>query len=418
VSGETLSSRGGLVRRGKRASRIGAAGAVFVALVGAAGGDDADFAVRWRSVGEPAAREGTLLALSAEGGVFRAKDGGEQTIPRRDLWWIECTGPAAGDPHPAPAEHRATLTNGDRLLGTVTSLRDDVLSLRRPGGDVVDVPLESLDSVVLSRNAGLLLERTLWGQRTAADVLVLDNSDRLTGELIDLAGGRCRIRTAVGETAVDIARVSAVALNDELTATSRPPMQYVVLVLRDGSRITAAEVELRDGRLHAAGTAGFTVSLDPAEVLRMDCYGGRVRSLTASEPVEVEFTPYLNRGSEHQVDRNVRKGPLVLDGLPAGTGLGVSTTSRLSYALEDEAQTFHATIGLDDEAGSRGSAVFVVLGDGRELFRSPILRRSDAAVEVGPLPLTGVRRLTLSAEFGDGGDVQDVVDWVRPSLLR
>jgi hypothetical protein len=226
------------------------------------------------------------------------------------------------------------------------------------------------------------------------------------------------VTSAVGETAVDLTRLVAIAMNDGLTVAPRRPSRFNSLVLRDGSLITASEVTLREGRLVIEAEAGFTLTVDPAEVRRLDCYGERVRPLTAVEPASFDLTPYLSRPAGYEVDRNIREGTLVLDGTPAGTGIGVSTSSRLTYELEGEFRAFHVTIGLDDDAGDRGSVLFSVLGDGRELFRSSVLRRSDAAVEVGPLDVAGVRILALIADFRDSGDVQDVADWVRPTLLK
>ena len=80
---------------------------------------------------------------------------------------------------------------------------------------------------------------------------------------------------------------------------------------------------------------------------------------------------------------------------------------------------FEALVGLDEQDGAGGSVRVRVLGDGKPLdlgtARAVTAKGGPLAVRV---PVAGVKELTLEVEFGDNGDVQDVVNWVDARLVR
>jgi endo-alpha-N-acetylgalactosaminidase len=80
-------------------------------------------------------------------------------------------------------------------------------------------------------------------------------------------------------------------------------------------------------------------------------------------------------------------------------------------------KTFTATIGLRDGANPiQGSAVFTVRGDGRELYRSPILRvgvREEVKVDISQ-----VKELELLTEGGEGHNHNSWAIWAEPKVQR
>ena len=68
--------------------------------------------------------------------------------------------------------------------------------------------------------------------------------------------------------------------------------------------------------------------------------------------------------------------------------------------------------------GSRGSVVFVVRGDGKELYRSPVMKgtgRKPAQVKVS---VKGVRQLTLEVTNANDLDLGDAANWGAARVLR
>lgn len=93
--------------------------------------------------------------------------------------------------------------------------------------------------------------------------------------------------------------------------------------------------------------------------------------------------------------------PLTIEGVTYSKGLGVHARSQLTYPLDGNCSTFAASVGMDDEVGSRGSVVFQVFVDGQAAYDSGVLRGSDAARAVN-VNVSGARELRLVV--GDAGD--------------
>jgi hypothetical protein len=79
--------------------------------------------------------------------------------------------------------------------------------------------------------------------------------------------------------------------------------------------------------------------------------------------------------------------------------------------LSGESSRFRAEVGLDNEMkGSVGTIEFVVSGDGRELWRSGVMKPADPAKPVD-LDLAGIRTLTLEVTDAGDGNGSDHADW-------
>lgn len=106
-------------------------------------------------------------------------------------------------------------------------------------------------------------------------------------------------------------------------------------------------------------------------------------------------------------------GPLKIHGKVFERGVGTVAESILVVALDGGAKTFSARVGLDDaKRGSQRSSVeFFVIGDGRMLWRSGVMRAGSEAKPC-ELSVVGVRNLLLKVGDAEDGDNDDYADWV------
>ena len=97
-------------------------------------------------------------------------------------------------------------------------------------------------------------------------------------------------------------------------------------------------------------------------------------------------------------------------------GLGLAAGMRLTYDLDGDFELFTAMIGIDAETNRRGDCEFVVLGDGRELFRQRVRGRDEASLI--KVDVSGVRELTIAVDPGKDLDISDHANWAEASLLQ
>jgi hypothetical protein len=114
-------------------------------------------------------------------------------------------------------------------------------------------------------------------------------------------------------------------------------------------------------------------------------------------------------------DRLPRPDPLLRCGSDIfETGIYAHAPSRYQYDLQGGWRRLEGACGLPPQAG--GSVVFVIRGDGRELYRSP--RIGPGVSERFRVDIANVARLELVTEDGGDGKAADWGVWGEPTLLR
>ncbi|HVT87667.1 MAG TPA: NPCBM/NEW2 domain-containing protein [Tepidisphaeraceae bacterium] len=110
---------------------------------------------------------------------------------------------------------------------------------------------------------------------------------------------------------------------------------------------------------------------------------------------------------------------ITINGQTYAKGLGVHANSDIIINLVGGNYTqFLSDVGLDDEVGTRGSAVFRVYLDGSTTpaFDSGVMSNSSPVQQVN-LSLGGISTLRLSVTDGGNGNDSDHADWANAQLL-
>ena len=110
-------------------------------------------------------------------------------------------------------------------------------------------------------------------------------------------------------------------------------------------------------------------------------------------------------------DKAVSGQPLQIGGEKFEHGLGVHAVSFARLVLNGKAQKFHAMVGVNElGGGTQGSVEFIVWGDGKELYRSGVVKGGEKAKAVD-VSLAGVKKLKLEVTDGGNGPDCDHADW-------
>ena len=107
---------------------------------------------------------------------------------------------------------------------------------------------------------------------------------------------------------------------------------------------------------------------------------------------------------------------LTLDGRIYPHGIGTHAAGRIIINLHGAATKFQAVVGVDDERRGLGSVQFLVVVDGREVAKTPVLHGGDKP-QLITVDLSGDRYMELVTGDGGDGNRDDHADWAG-ALLR
>jgi len=157
-----------------------------------------------------------------------------------------------------------------------------------------------------------------------------------------------------------------------------------------------------------------TRSKEPAELrFRLDTLLQKEIELSELEPVRAT----IGWGSV-EMNRSVSGTALAAGGKKFRTGIGTHAASDIEYDLYGMFDSFSGGVGVDEASeGEKGSVEFLVLADGRQLWRSGVLKKADG-VKTFALPVSSVRKVVLRVTDGGDGIDYDHADWVDVKLER
>jgi len=196
----------------------------------------------------------------------------------------------------------------------------------------------------------------------------------------------------------------------------------VTVELRDGSSLHATSVTYGDNVLKVRFSKKLQVQIPWTSVVGLRVRSNRLAFASDLKPVRVEQQSIVTESLPWQRDLSVGKRTLKLsynegrDTREFAKGLGTHSRCLLSFKIDSAYNLFAATIGIDAETQGRGDCVFVVLGDGKELYRQRVSGHDeprDVQVDVA-----GIDQVTLLVEPGVELDLADHADWCDARFIR
>ena len=98
-------------------------------------------------------------------------------------------------------------------------------------------------------------------------------------------------------------------------------------------------------------------------------------------------------------------------------GIGAHANSVISYNLGRRFAKFITDFGIDTEGGDKNKAIFIIQGDGRELYKSKPKGKYDYPEPVS-ISIRGVNKLILVIKAEGANNNGLHADWLNPILLR
>lgn len=314
------------------------------------------------------------------------------------------------------------LADGGRLFGALASEDQDALTTESVLGAGLAIRFDRLAGVRLGDPEALpaaaaVFAQTL-GQRLAGqDMLVALGEEQvrvLPGRLTRLGPEGGAFLFGDRERTFSIDKAFGVIFAAGVRAEPTGP---VLVGLVDGSEVSGMLRSADERSLVLDSSLGRELAIDLSKVAVLRVRSRRVVYLsdlpTHSERVEGR----LHRPSPVRRDLNAAGRPLSLNGVVYSKGLGVVSRAELVFELNGKFERFVSAVGIDDGVRPRGSVVFVIQGDGRELYSSGLLTGADAAREIN-IGVQDVQFLSLVVDYGDDLDLSDMANWAGARLLR
>lgn len=113
--------------------------------------------------------------------------------------------------------------------------------------------------------------------------------------------------------------------------------------------------------------------------------------------------------------QSVGGNPLRLRGKTYERGIGTHPPGMFRIGLDGHALRFTATVGVDDEANDQGTVEFRVVGDGKLLWSSGVLK-GNGPTKSCDVKLDGVKTLDLVVDTTPDGYGWDHSDWVDSKI--
>ncbi len=117
-----------------------------------------------------------------------------------------------------------------------------------------------------------------------------------------------------------------------------------------------------------------------------------------------------------QPKKSVQGRPLRLQGKTYERGVGSHAAGSFYAELDGNAKRFQAVVGVDDDSNGPGTIAVSIAGDGKVLFRSPLLKTGDTPAVVD-LDLSGVKLLAVKMEDGGDDNHFDHADWADAKFI-
>lgn len=115
-----------------------------------------------------------------------------------------------------------------------------------------------------------------------------------------------------------------------------------------------------------------------------------------------------------QVNANIAGGTLNIGGKRFANGFGTHANSVINFKLPENAKSFSFIAGLDSYVVS-ASVTFYVWGDGKLLWQSPLITRSEKNSNTITIDVTGIQGISL--RVSSMGDISsDHANWVNPII--
>lgn len=296
------------------------------------------------------------------------------------------------------------LRDGSILSGEVRSATDSAIRLARDGQEI-SIPPTDVSRIIFVPLSGQMIAR-LGNARMG---LLLTSGDVVEGELKTIADGKISLSSVLfGLRRFNVPEVAAVILRENPPS---PAARNFEVRAADGSFLLVDKLSSENGALIAETSFAGKLKLAQDQVVEIRAGGSRFKPLT-----EVKASG-ISGPAGGFVTMNSASGKIAIRGQTPSRLIRMAAGAQASYKLDGGYRLLALRFAVPDGYLPTTAVKLIVLGDGRELYRSPASTSLDEPINVG-IRLAGAKVMTLRLE-GDGlVELGGVGVLIEPALIQ
>jgi hypothetical protein len=364
-----------------------------------------------------------LVAVEADGVRVKGADGKERLVPNDQFLQVERNNAATTSPAGAggAGAFMLHLLGGDRVGGEPVRVQGDQLVWKNPSVGELSVPLSRLVAMTKPGKPATESSRN-------EDVVTLSNGDAVRGIITTIAGGTVSVKNAAGDVVpVPVASVESVQFaatpGAAGAATAAAAKGYRVR-LDDGSSVIAESLKSANA---TGDTVLLALSKDAvrplplARIASIELVNGPAMFLSSLPPAENVYTPFFgNAGEDYPARMNQTvdgSSDLRFGGKTFRKAIGVHSYSRLSWPLDGTYAAFRTQYAIDPTRTGADVTVRILL-DGKPVHEQKNIRAGHLSPVVTVDVPPAAKQLTLEVDYGENLHVNDHLTWLEPALLK
>jgi hypothetical protein len=309
-------------------------------------------------------------------------------------------------PENRPLLRGILLTSGEAIAANaITRLDSTGVRIVRPAGIAVVVSASDLAAVFFRPVSAEMFKRIPPGHAGA----ILDNGDFFEGDPVDFNGNQVKISSVLfGIQSFDVTRQARAIVLQDAAAPDADEMVRLV----DGSVLLGKSASVSEGRLTIDDARLGTLTVEARTVAQISLGGDAFDRLTGLAPSKVEGDPI-----GYATDSTTAGVPMTMLGVTPIHGIGQRPGIRLTWNIGGKYESLIARAGVPLALVPIQRLQFVVLADGKEVFRSPPRSSIDDPASVA-VSLKDVKTLTLRVEGAEVLAPGAAGLWADPILVR
>lgn len=299
------------------------------------------------------------------------------------------------------------LRDGRVITGTVRGSNNEIVHLQRPDNTEMRIAVDQVARISLEPLTRQKADQLLDGRNG----VLMKNGDFLEGEVTLLPDNRFRVSSILyGLQTIPRDKAAMVVL-----APADEPHGKMIVRLADGSILPTDRLRVDGDRLVVQAGESDELKLEARQIHSIESKGDRATSLLAIKPA-VSGRGFV-AGRPMAIGQSVTGSPLRLGDRPIENGISSAGNTELSFRLDRPYRALICTAGVSAEQSPLLRGELIIVGDGKELYRSPPITSAGPARQIA-VPLKGVKTLTLVIRSpGDDKAPAPAGIWADPLLV-